>query len=129
MFLPPGLRAQIAAHAAACLPEEACGLIGGREGKGELAIEITNELHSPTRFRMLPIEQFRAFMRFEAEQLDLLAIYHSHPNGPPGPSATDAAEFNYPGVLYLILSPSGGGWQVRAFRFEDGAFTEVELSG
>ena len=94
-----------------------------------IALPITNELHSPVRFRMDPAEQLQAFLQFESQGLDLLAIYHSHPNGPPHPSPTDIAEFTYPGVLYLILSPGPSGWQVREFEFRDGIFVPTQSRG
>jgi proteasome lid subunit RPN8/RPN11 len=126
MILYPELIAQITAHASACLPEEACGLIGGTADKALVAQPITNELHSPVRFRMDPAEQLQAFLQFESQGLDLLAIYHSHPNGPPHPSPTDIEEFLYPGVLYLILSPGPPGWQVRELEYQDGLFVPTQ---
>ena len=129
MILSQDLLDQITAHASACLPEEACGLIGGTADRAVIALPITNELHSPVRFRMDPLEQLQAFLQFESEGLDLLAIYHSHPNGPPHPSPTDIAEFLYPGALYLILSPGPSGWQVREFEIQDGTFVPTQSNG
>jgi len=129
MILSQDLLDQITAHASACLPEEACGLIGGTADRAVIALPITNELHSPVRFRMDPLEQLQAFLRFESEGLDLLAIYHSHPNGPPHPSPTDIAEFLYPGALYLILSPGSSRWQVREFEIQDGTFVPTQSNG
>ena len=126
MNLSQEMTAQISAHASANLPEEACGLIGGVQGRAVIALPITNELHSPVRFRMHPGEQLQAFLQFEKQGLDLLAIYHSHPDGPPHPSPTDTEEFTYPGVLYLILSPGPSGWLVREFEFRDGIFVPTQ---
>jgi proteasome lid subunit RPN8/RPN11 len=116
--LSPDQIAQMAAHITACLPEEACGMIGGAHGEARLIIPVTNSLHSPVRFRMDPSEQLQAFLRFEAEELDLLAIFHSHPAGPAAPSETDRAEHAYPGVLCVILSPGPGGWQAGIFDLD-----------
>ena len=52
-------------HIVAQLPEEACGLIGGVGDEARLVLPVTNELHSPVRFRMSPQEQLEAFLRFE----------------------------------------------------------------
>jgi proteasome lid subunit RPN8/RPN11 len=59
-------------------------------------------------------------LEIEGQGLELLAIIHSHPAGPDQPSATDRAEFAYPGVLSLILFPGSGpgGWRARAFAIE-----------
>lgn len=127
LALPEALRAQMRAHAQTCLPEEACGMIGGQNGSGSVCLPVTNLLHSATAYQMEPIELLAAFNRFEAEGLELLAIYHSHPAGPQSPSPTDISMFAYPGVYTLILSPSGSGWQVRAFLIEAGIASEVVI--
>lgn len=108
-------------------PEEACGLLAGRDGRAWAALPVTNALHSPVRFSMDPREQLRAMTWIEEQGLELVGIYHSHPQGPPAPSATDLAEDAYPGVLYVIWFRSGQGWQARAFAIDAGAVQEVGL--
>jgi [CysO sulfur-carrier protein]-S-L-cysteine hydrolase len=121
------------AHIRAHLPEESCGLIGGRrEGRTARAaavILVPNELRSPVRFRMDPARQLEAFYWLEKQQMELLAIFHSHPAGPPVPSATDLEEFAYPGSLTLICSPLGGNgaWQMRGFCIAEGRAVEVPI--
>jgi [CysO sulfur-carrier protein]-S-L-cysteine hydrolase len=121
-------------HIRACLPEEACGLVGGKivenAVQSKLILCIENELHSPVRFRMAPAAQLQALVALEEQNLDLSAIFHSHPTGPGDVSATDLAEFAYPGSLVLILSPrdeteQGATWQVRAFWVEGAQTKDV----
>ncbi len=120
------------AHVSACLPEEGCGLLGGRFDSGgiarvEVVFPIENELHSPVRFRMSPLEQLRAFQEIERHDLDLVGIFHSHPTGPDQPSATDLAEFFYPGVPVVIISPgTAGDWQVKVFSIENSQAVALE---
>lgn len=114
-------------HIEGCLPEEGCGLIGGREGRGQMVYPVENELHNPRRFRMAGEGQLRVFQQMEEKGLELLAIYHSHPAGPPQPSETDLAEFAYPGVAYLIWSPDEAGWQVRGFLIAGLNYQEIDL--
>lgn len=121
------LREQMTRHAGACLPEEACGLVGGVEGEARVVLAVANQLHSPVRFRMDPTEQLRAFQALESAGLELIAIFHSHPNGPPTPSPTDVAEYDYPGVLALILTPGDTGWEVRAFEMLPDGFQETSV--
>lgn len=122
-------RCELIDHVQSALPEEACGLIAGREGICTLLLPVTNVLHSPTRFRMDPSEQWRALRKIEDEHLDLLAIYHSHPTGPPHPSARDLAEFAYPTVFYLILSrlAHASEWHFAAFDLKNGQIEEILL--
>jgi proteasome lid subunit RPN8/RPN11 len=116
-------------HVELMQPEEACGLLPGKDGQVTAVIPVTNELHSPVRFRMDPIEMLAAFQRMDRFGEDLLGIYHSHPKGPAVPSPTDLVEFAYPGVLYLIWSPlEENAWQVRGFAIEEQVFREVRLS-
>jgi proteasome lid subunit RPN8/RPN11 len=107
------------------LPEEACGIIAGKEGLSDRIYVVTNDEHSPRRYRMNPKEQIAAFLEMEALGLEMLAIYHSHPDGPEAPSETDLAEYAYPGVLMLILYPDGGDWNCRAYSIDRGTVTEV----
>jgi proteasome lid subunit RPN8/RPN11 len=117
---------EMLAHVAGLWPEEACGLVGGREGRAARLYPVENVRHSPVAFEMEPVQQIKALLAMEAEGLELIAIYHSHPNGPARPSATDVANAYYPDAVQLIISladhqrPS-----VRAFTIVDGVVTEV----
>ena len=108
-------------------PEEACGLIGGKNRTSNLIYPIINELHSPVRFRLDPQIQLEAFMDIEARGLELLAIYHSHPKGPGIPSHTDLEEFAYPGVFSLIWYPDRSSWQCRCYEIDGFGFSEVKV--
>lgn len=130
----PGLRlaaahlTQMAAHAAAEAPNEACGLVAGAQGASVHVFQIPNELASPTHYSLAPAEQLHAFMQIERRGWDLLAIYHSHPNGPPTPSLTDLAEARYPGLMHIIWAPDAqGAWGCRAFLLDGGNVVEVEI--
>lgn len=122
---------QMQAEAAEKAPEEACGLLAGGHGRVAAVFPVTNELHSPTRFRMEPKEQIRAFIRIDADKMDLLAIYHSHPAGVAYPSETDLKEFAYPGVAYVIWAPDTEGgtgrWVARGFIVDGGRVEEIRL--
>ena len=64
------------------IPLEICGLISGKNNQSRKIYPITNIENSPSRFRMASKEQIDALMNIENNNHDLLAIYHSHPNGP-----------------------------------------------
>jgi [CysO sulfur-carrier protein]-S-L-cysteine hydrolase len=118
---------QIIQHLEDCLPEEGCGMVGGRDGKAEVIFPVTNELHSPVRFRMDPLEQLEKMIWIEDHGLDLQAIFHSHPVGPETPSETDIAEFYYPGTVTMIFSKASGYWKVRGFLIENQSFYEIMI--
>jgi proteasome lid subunit RPN8/RPN11 len=108
-------------------PEEACGIVAGREGHASHVFVVTNASHSLVAFRMDPQEQVNAFLEMEREELEMLAVYHSHPSGPEMPSETDKAEFAYPGVLSLIWVPKDETWSCQAYLISDRLVEKVDL--
>jgi proteasome lid subunit RPN8/RPN11 len=116
------MRRQVSRH----FPLEACGLLAGKDGRVETALGIPNVERSQVRYRMEPGAQWRAFQRMENAGLDLVGIYHSHPQGPDHPSETDIAENMYP-AAQIILYRVEGRWQARAFRIEGGKANEIAL--
>jgi proteasome lid subunit RPN8/RPN11 len=113
-------------HVSRCAPLEACGLLAGKNDRVESTIGIYNAERSPVRFRMEPSAQWRAFQRIEAAGLDLVGIYHSHPNGPDHPSPTDIAEALYP-VAQIIWFRVDDRWRARGFQIEGGKVAEITL--
>ena len=117
---------EMIAHVDSQLPFEACGLLAGRGSSVESVLVVSNQAQSPVRYVMEPREQLRAFEWIDAQGLDLVGIFHSHPTGPETVSPTDIAEAAYP-VVYIILAPVRGTWHTRGFWIEDGKFDEVTL--
>lgn len=115
-------------HLREALPYEGCGLLAGRQGQVERVYTITNRLQSPTAFEMDPTEQVQAMLGLEADNLEMLAIYHSHPCAPASPSYADVSQAYYPGVAHVIVS-----WaeperpQARVFTIVDGIVAEIDL--
>jgi proteasome lid subunit RPN8/RPN11 len=67
---------------------------------------------------MCPTEVVQALDEFERDELSLLAIVHSHPEGPATPSDTDIREFHYPAALMVIADLSGKELILRAWRVD-----------
>jgi proteasome lid subunit RPN8/RPN11 len=105
-------------HVASIAPEEACGLVAGEGNQAQIIFPITNILHDRFRFRMAPEEQLDAFIQAEAEGLEIIAIYHSHPHGIDHPSTTDVAELTFPGIVYIIWYQSDVEWQCCAYLMQ-----------
>ena len=113
-------------HVTRHVPLEACGLLAGNNDRVEKVIFVRNQAQSPERFVMDPYEQLKAFDWLEANSLDLLGIFHSHPTGPETASPTDIAEAAYE-VVYLIWSRNEEIWKLRGFWIENGRAIEVSL--
>ena len=107
--------------------EEACGLVGGMDHTSTAVYPIANILHSPSRYRMDPEEQLRVFNHLDENQWELLAIYHSHLNGPAGPSHIDIVEAMYPGVVHLIWFRHNNQWECRGYLIEKMAVEQVPI--
>ena len=96
---------QILEHLQGCYPLEGCGLVAGNEAGWVTAVyHIDNILQSPTAYEMDPRQQIQAMLDLEAQGWQLLAIYHSHPQGPNYPSPTDIALAFYPEAANIIVS-------------------------
>lgn len=119
---------KILAHVRKSLPLEACGLMAGKGKTVEKIYLISNQLKSPTRFLMDPLEMLQSFQEMEKDGNELLAMFHSHPKGPDHPSPTDIAEFTYPGILSLIIFPSEQGFAMKAYKIESDVFIETAWS-
>lgn len=109
------------------LPEEACGILGGFEGRAAHWVPVENQYHSPERFKMDPQAQWNAFKQLEELGLEFVAVYHSHPLGPSTLSQTDINEAYYPDILHIIWVFVAGEWQARAFRISNGNAHETSL--
>ncbi len=109
---------QMLDHLQACYPLEGCGLLAGAGARSVTAVyPIDNILQSPTAYEMDPQQQIQAMLALEAADWQMLAIYHSHPQGPEHPSTTDIAQAYYPEALHIIVSlREQTAPVVRAFR-------------
>jgi proteasome lid subunit RPN8/RPN11 len=114
-------------HAAACAPQEACGILAGHSGRCVSVIPLTNALHSRTRYEVAPEALFQVFKTLQRNDWELLAIFHSHPCGEARPSATDIANAYYPHSAYLILAPVNGDWICRAYRIQGREAGEIPV--
>ncbi|MCS7057527.1 MAG: M67 family metallopeptidase [Meiothermus sp.] len=116
---------QTLAHLRGAYPEEGVGLWLGRAGRVERVLPLKNIHPTPwLRYRAEPQAVLRALQGAEAEGMELLAIYHSHPQGPAEPSSTDVAEA-YWRVPYVIFDLKRGIY--RAYRLPEGEEVGLEL--
>jgi proteasome lid subunit RPN8/RPN11 len=115
-------------HGLAGFPNEACGLLAGKEGRPVKFFPMTNRDASTVTYRLDPKEQLRAFDEIDDEGWDLLAIFHTHTHSEAFPSETDRAQAFYPEAAYLVMSLSDRANPVlRAFRIEGREVSEEEL--
>ena len=77
---------------------------------------------------MEPKEQFKVIKDIREGGLEMLAIYHSHPETPARPSAEDIRLALTPDVTYVIVSLANGDHPaVKGFHMENGNVTKVPV--
>lgn len=132
-----GFLDEMVAHGLAGFPNEACGLLAGKEGRPVKFFPMTNRDASPVTYRLDPTEHKRVQDEIDDEGWDLLGIFHTHTHSDAFPSKTDreralwqnTSQASFPDSYYLIMSLSDRSNPVlRAFRIADGGeVTEEDL--
>jgi proteasome lid subunit RPN8/RPN11 len=101
------------AHARQAYPEECCGALLGRlDAHQKLvtqAIPLANAFAGPhqTRYELRPEDLLEASREARREGLELVGIYHSHPDCGPCFSKTDLAN-SCPWYSFVVLSVRRG---------------------
>ncbi len=126
----------IIAHCRAGLPNESCGMLGGRDGRVAKVYAMKNAKPGPDYYEMEPEEQFRVMKDIRDSGLELIALFHSHPYGQAYPSSVDVQQAywpgtdlpNYPDAVYIIVSFMDRTNPVtRGFAIEQGTVNEVQI--
>jgi len=99
-------------HARSTYPEECCGFLLGTDSNSRiigraLSAQNTNQGSRKNRFNIDPMELVRADEEARRANIDLIGIYHSHPDAPPQPSQVDL-ENAWPWYTYLVVSVQNG---------------------
>lgn len=136
LMLEPGHLAAIRRHGESDYPAEACGLMGGatRVDGASVARLVplvntrTDSAHN--RYLIDPAEFLAAQKQLDQAGLDVVGIYHSHPDHPAIPSAFDR-EHAWPRWSYVIVAVVGGrAADVKSWRLADdrSAFNEEPIT-
>jgi proteasome lid subunit RPN8/RPN11 len=123
--IPDNIFEQILVQAKTEAPIEACGILAGGDGRVEKLYKMTNIDQSSDHFMMEPEEQFKVVKDIRSKGLEMLAIYHSHPETPARPSAEDIRLALTPDVIYVIVSLANSKPAIKSFIIEDSSVTEV----
>jgi len=139
LSLPTGLRDELVAHARAVDPDEACGILAGRDNSVERVFPVRNSAEdvdavrgvfrdrasgAPTAGRkvvhyyMDPRDQLRVYNAIDALGLDVVGYYHSHVRSEARPSPTDIRLATDLLAHYVLVSleqpadPSVRAWKI-----------------
>lgn len=129
MKISQALIDEMVAHAREDLPNECCGLIGGRDGEATSVVRVENAAASPLRYEMDPQGQYDALKRIEDAGDELIGIYHSHTRSAAYPSQTDVNEARmWPEQAYVIVSLENAEVpDVKAYDLADLKIADVDL--
>lgn len=129
MKISQALIDEMVTHAREDLPNECCGMIGGRDGEATSVVRVENAAASPLRYEMDPQGQYDALKRIEDAGDELIGIYHSHTRSAAYPSQTDLNEARmWPEQAYVIVSlENEEAPDVKAYDLADLKIADVDL--
>ncbi|WP_325049001.1 Mov34/MPN/PAD-1 family protein [Aurantiacibacter zhengii] len=98
-------------EAARAYPAECCGILLGRDEHITAAVPARNVHPAPqTHFEIDPQALIDAHRTARQGGPQVVGYYHSHPEGPPRPSATDRAQAAHDGMVWAIICADAIGW-------------------
>lgn len=114
------------AHASDRMPNESCAILLGRGDQVTRIFLADNAEESPVAFT-IPAEQLlEAYRMAGTEGLDVVGIFHSHPNSQAYPSETDKRFMRINPVVWVIYSWTHG--NLNGYVLEpDGTVAKVEV--
>ena len=125
LHIPSALLREMRHLARAAHPCECCGILLG-EGDRVTGIAPARNVHTApeTHFEIDPADLILAHRAAREGGPQVLGYYHSHPSGPPEPSATDRAHAAGDGRIWAIM----GGGTVRFWRDTPRGFEALSYS-
>jgi proteasome lid subunit RPN8/RPN11 len=117
-------------HSKSEKPNESCALLFGKCIDGEAIIKdvflTRNAEESPVNFTMDSMDLFKGYHMAEERNLEVVGIFHSHPNSKAYPSATDQKFMFTNPVVWAIHS--GDSDEMRAFTLDSKEVNEIPIS-
>lgn len=133
VHLPHLLERRLQAWAREAYPSESCGVLIGRRLDHMVRVADAvrarnlNSERARDRFELDPEDFLKADAAARASGLDIVGIWHTHPDHPARPSETDQAAA-WQGWSYLILSVNREYVEeLRSWHLEQDRFVEEEV--
>jgi proteasome lid subunit RPN8/RPN11 len=123
-------------HCGRAYPDEACGILAGKENRVAHVFPMTNAKPGPYSYEMDPEEQISVMREIRKAGLDMLGTFHSHPAGHAYPSSVDVEKaygpvtryLGLPEAVYIIVSLMDRAIPVvKTFTITDGVVNEAGL--
>jgi proteasome lid subunit RPN8/RPN11 len=134
LVLPTDVRRELETWIGGGYPEETCGLLVGRSDRGRteatraVRARNRNRERARDRYDLDPADFMAADQAARADGLEIVGVWHSHPDHPAEPSETDRAAA-WEGWSYLIVEVARGRVAaVRSWRLDGPRFVEEPIS-
>ena len=125
--VPQSMVNEILAQARAEYPNEACGVIIGRNGIAERLKPMFNAAASPTFYEFDPKDLLALYREVDDNDEEIIVIYHSHTETEAYPSRTDISYAVFclkKKILVSTREEIAPATEFRSYRIIDGAVTE-----
>jgi len=110
----------LAKHAKEASPNESCAILFGKIEKDHFLVKdiflTENIANSPINFTISNDDLIKGYQEAEKRKLDVVGIFHSHPDSEAYPSMTDQKFMEINPVPWVIFSNKNE--QFRAYVFE-----------
>lgn len=133
LLFPSEVHLQLTGWVSEGYPEEVCGLLVGRKtDAGTHVVRAVQARNLETsrrrdRYQLAPDDWLREENRAIEEGLEIVGIWHSHPDHPARPSVTDL-EAAWTGYAYVIVSVTTRGVaEVKSWQLVEGSFEEQPI--
>ena len=109
-------------HARDTIPNESCAILFGGTTDGNVIVEeifLTKNIEdSPVNFTIAPEELISAYDAAEKKKLEVIGIFHSHPDSVAYPSLTDKKYMEINPVPWVIFSNQNN--EFKAYIYDSG---------
>ncbi|MGI9565728.1 MAG: Mov34/MPN/PAD-1 family protein [Nitrosopumilus sp.] len=118
------LRELLVEHAQKEKPNESCALLFGKNNVVSEIFLTKNIEESPVNFTISNEQLLRAYRVAEGKKIEVIGIFHSHPNSDAYPSNTDKKFMHSNPVVWMIYSNTNDDF--RAYIL-DSEVTEIPI--
>jgi proteasome lid subunit RPN8/RPN11 len=128
LSISASLRDSIVSHLRSGLPNEGCGILGGRDSVVTSVHPTRNSDASPYRYTVHPDDLLRVQLALDDAGDDIVGIFHSHPGSPAYPSRTDVElAAMWPDTAFMIVSLRSEPAELAVFDLTDQKIEEIAL--
>ena len=119
-------REVLAQHAEEHKPNESCAILFGNDGSAVLEVFLTENIaESPTNFTISDEQLMQVYDMEKEKGLNVIGIFHSHPNTDAYPSETDKKFMQVNPVVWIIYSGASKDFRAYVLKSE---ITEIQIT-